>query len=130
METIQKVKRFSHTIPFLPVKDLQETIAYYRYVLGFSQEWFWGDPPTDAGISRDDMKLLFGKNPEMVKHLKGFEIMMFVEGIDTIYEEHKIKGVTLISDIENKPWGVREYTVEEINGYHLRIAEGIEKIIE
>lgn len=43
----------------------------------------------------------------MVKHLKGFKIMMFLEGIDTIYEEHKIKGVTLTSDIDAKPWGKR-----------------------
>lgn len=123
MEAALKTKNFSHTVPFLPVNNLQETIAYYRYVLGFSKEWFWGDPPTDAGISRDDMKLLFGKNPEMVKHMQGFEIMMFVEGIDAIYEEHCLKGVDIISEIENKPWGVREYTVKEINGFHLRIAE-------
>ena len=116
---------FSHTVPFLPVNDLHETIAYYRDVLGFSKEWFWGDPPTDAGISRDEMSLLFGKDNGMLKHMQGFEIMFFVKGIDAIYEEQKQKGVKIIDDIEDKPWGTREYTIKEINGFHLRIAEGI-----
>lgn len=123
METALTTKKFSHTVPSLPVNNLRETIAYYRYVLGFSKEWFWGNPPTDAGISRDNMKLLFGKNPDMVKHMQGFEVMMFVEGIDAIYREHCFKGVTIVSEIEDKPWGVREYTIRDINGYHLRIAE-------
>jgi len=125
METNQSTKHFSHTVPFLPVNDLHETITYYRDVLGFSKEWFWGDPVTDAGISRDEMSLLFGKDNGMLEHMQGFEIMFFVKGIDAIYQEQKQKGVKLISDIENKPWGTREYTIEEINGFHLRIAESI-----
>ena len=127
METAEKFKKFSHTIPFLPVNDLQETIAYYRYMLGFSKEWFWGDPPTNAGIYRDDINRGCNKIPERVKHMQGFEILVFVEGIDAVYEEHLLKGVDIISEIADKPWKVREYTVKEINGFHLRIAEKMEE---
>ena len=49
--------QFSHAVPFLPVRDLKETINYYRDVLGFYEEWFWED--TDGGIRRDDLRLLF-----------------------------------------------------------------------
>jgi hypothetical protein len=29
-------------------------------------------------------------------------------------------GALIIEPIENKPWNVREYTVRDCNGYHLR----------
>jgi hypothetical protein len=43
-----------------------------------------------------------------------------------VYEEFKQKGVKIVSELEFKPWKIKEFTVEEINGYWLRIGEGIE----
>lgn len=126
-----KEKIFDHTVPFLPVRDLKETIAYYRDTLGFSNEWFWED--TDAGIERDDMHLLFSRNPPFIDAInaaagdRGFEVMWFVENVDDIYEEYKAKGVEITGDLQDEPWGVREFAFKDINGYYIRVAEGSEE---
>lgn len=121
-------KFFDHTVPFQPVRDLKETIDYYRDVLGFSDEWFWEN--TDAGIARDDIQLLFSQKPTFVEAIRaaggerGFEIMWFVENVDEIYEEYKAKGVAIASDLVDESWGVREFAFRDINGYYIRVAEG------
>ena len=124
-------KHFSHAVPFLPVKDLKETITYYKEKLGFYNEWFWGNPPSDAGIQRDNLRLLFNQNKEYATIInsekQAFEVVVFVQNVDAIFEEYKSKRVKIVSGLKDEPWGVREFTVKDVNGYFLRITEGIEK---
>ncbi len=119
-------KKFNSVVPFLPVANLKATIDYYRDVLGFSNEWFWGD--SDATILRDDMRLLFNHNPEYAAVVNSahanLEIMWFVENIDAIYAEYTEKKVNIVTQLKNKPWGTREFTILDMNGYYIRIAQG------
>jgi len=122
-------KFFYKTVPFLPVNDLEETIRYYTKELGFKDEWFWGNPPTDAGCHRDELSLLFNQNESLAEKIKGFELVMFVDNVDDIYEEFKAKpGIEITSSLKDEPWGIREFTVRDINGYLLRISCSIERI--
>ena len=122
------LSNFSHAVPFIPVRDLKETINYYRDKLGFSNEWFWED--TDAGIRRNNLRLLFTQGPDFLTSINSggrhLEICWFVSNVEEVYEEYKQKGVNIVSTLESKPWKVKEFTIEEINGYWLRIGEGFE----
>jgi catechol 2,3-dioxygenase-like lactoylglutathione lyase family enzyme len=118
---------FSHAVPFVPVRDLKETINYYRDQLGFNEEWFWED--TDAGIRRNDLRLLFMHDPEFVSRINSngrhFEICWFVNNVEEVYDEYKKKDIRIVSPLESKPWQMKEFTIEEINGYWIRIGTGI-----
>ncbi len=37
----------------------------------------------------------------------------------------KEKGARVTSDLETKPWGMREFTVEDLNGNQLRMGMGM-----
>ncbi|HRF76397.1 MAG TPA: VOC family protein [Chitinophagales bacterium] len=119
---------FHRQIPVLPVADLKATIKYYKSKLGFSDEWFWED--TDAGCGRNELFMLFNLNPELLQAIQSaaapFEIIWIVEQVDVIYNEYAQKELAIISEPENKPWGMREFTIKDINGYTIRIAEPIE----
>src|SRR5690606_19590984 len=41
---------------------------------------------------------------------------------DELHAQHVARGAEIVGPIENKPWGLREYTVRDPNGYHLRFA--------
>jgi uncharacterized glyoxalase superfamily protein PhnB len=130
----KKPVHFSHLVPFLPVANLKETIAYYKEKLGFYDEWFWTNPDgaiTDAGCRRDDMRLLFSQSPEFLARINGsgysLDICWFVSGVDAVYEELKAKNVKIIDELSDKPWGMREFAIQDINGYNLRIGGGTEK---
>ena len=45
-----------------------------------------------------------------------------VEDAEAMHRLHLERGAKVIQEIENKPWGAREYVVEDLNGYHLRFA--------
>jgi len=57
-----KTKKFHRSGTHLPVKDLKQTLDFYRDTLGFYEEWAAGEK--DGGIRRDDMRLLFGEDPD------------------------------------------------------------------
>lgn len=118
---------FSHCAPFLPVKDLHETIAFYRDRLGFHDEWFWND--TDAGIRRDSLRMLFMRSPEHVAAINGngryLEVCVFVQNVDALHDELVSKGVPIHTGLADEPWGMREFSIIDPNGYRLRIGQGI-----
>ena len=119
---------FSHCTPFLPVADLRETLQFYKDRLGFYDEWIWEDG-FDAGIRRDNLRLLFNADPDYVSRFdvlgKGFEIVWFVKDLDEIYNEYALKDIEIISPPGDKAWNRREFTIRDINGYAIRISEAL-----
>ena len=94
-------KKFIRSNPHLPVKNLRQTLDYYRNSLGFYDEWTWTDKDgheTDGGIRRDDMRLLFGEDPDFVDVISSYPksrlpLMWFVENIEEIFSEFKTRGI-------------------------------------
>jgi uncharacterized glyoxalase superfamily protein PhnB/GNAT superfamily N-acetyltransferase len=104
------------------VSDVRETIAFYHDVLGFESDWVWGDPPVHGAATWGRLQVMFSKRPELAAKIEGHSHYFFVDDVQGLYARHQSAGANIIADIENKPWGVREYTVRDINGYHLSFA--------
>jgi catechol 2,3-dioxygenase-like lactoylglutathione lyase family enzyme len=119
---------FIKNTPHLPVKNLQETLDYYRNQLGFTTEWKLGDK--DGGIQRDDLRLLFEEDPQFANDMNNanhrLPLMWFVEDIESIYQEFKTRGVKLADELRTHSYGLREFAFIDINGYYIRIAESNE----
>lgn len=130
-----KVRKFIRSNPHLPVKNLRETLNYYRDILGFYDEWTWTDKDgreTDGGIRRDDMRLLFGEEPFFVNTINNYPknrlaLLWFVNNIDEIFLEFQGRGIALADTLRTHPYGLREFAFVDINGYYVRVAEGIEE---
>jgi GNAT superfamily N-acetyltransferase len=63
---------------------------------------------------------MFSLNPEVAGRSDGQELWVDVDDVNALYASHLERGAMVVSDIEDKPWGRREYTVCDPNGYHLR----------
>jgi uncharacterized glyoxalase superfamily protein PhnB len=127
-----KAKKFIRSNPHLPVRNLRQTLDYYRDTLGFYDEWTWPDEngnPIDGGIRRDEMRLLFGEDPDIVDSNAriGLSVMWFVENIEEIYAEYQAKGIPIAAALKTHPYGLREFAFIDINGYYIRVAEGVEE---
>ena len=123
-----KNKHFYKITPYLPVIDLKETLAFYRDQLGFSGEWTAGAPLPVGGIQRDDLRLIFQQHPAYTRMVntdsESFELILFVENVDDIYREYESKNIRFVSGLVDRPWGIREFIIQDPNGYWLRISEG------
>ena len=120
-----KEKKFWRISPHLPVENVRLTIDWYKANLGFGEEWFYGDPVTDGGCRRDEMRLLFGKTSGPFKPLKDISLILFVSNVDEVYEEVKQRGLQIIKEIQTYDYGMREFAILDCNGYMLRFSESV-----
>jgi hypothetical protein len=123
-----KPKKFHRSGPHLPVKNLGQTLAYYRETLGFYDEWTWGEK--DGGIRRDDMRLLFAEDPDFARAINSVDhrlpILWFVDHIEAIYSEFRDRNIQFEDPLKMHPYGLKEFAFIDINGYYIRVAEGSE----
>ena len=113
--------------PTLAVRNMKQTIEFYKNSLGFKMGMTFpdADNPEYADLSKDGMVLMFipAKNVGIGNQEKlgvGVNMYMQIDGdIDEYYNELKNKGVKVVVDIKDEPYGIRDFTVEDINGYKL-----------
>ena len=113
--------------PTLAVRSMKETIESYRDYLGFKMGMAFPDAnnPEYADLSKDGMSLMFipTRNLGIGSEEKlgiGVNLYMQIDGdIDEYYEELKKRGVKIAVDIKDEPYGIRDFSVEDIDGYQL-----------
>jgi uncharacterized glyoxalase superfamily protein PhnB len=125
-----KTKKFIRSNPHLPVRNLKETLDYYRDVLGFYDEWNWTNKDgkiTDGGIRRNDMRLLFAEDPDFTNSINNnnhrLPLMWFVDNIEEVYTEFQNRNIEIADALKTHPYGLREFAFIDINDYYIRIAE-------
>jgi GNAT superfamily N-acetyltransferase/predicted enzyme related to lactoylglutathione lyase len=105
----------------LACRDVRDAVNFYTSVLGFKQHWLWEDPPTFACVGMGQIEIFLCLQPELAAKVEGHLHCFHVEAdLETLHANHVRAGATVLAPPENKPWGVREYTVRDCNGYYLR----------
>ncbi len=113
--------------PTLAVRNMKQTIQFYRDSLGFKMGMAFpdADNPDYADLSKDGMTIMLipAVNVDIGAEERlgiGVNLYMQIDGdIDEYYDELKSKGVTVIVDIKDEPFGIRDFTIEDIDGYKL-----------
>ena len=113
--------------PTLAVRNMKQTIEFYKNSLGFKMGMLFpdADNPEYADLSKDGMVLMLIPTANIgigsqEKLGVGLNIYMQIDGdIDEYYNELKNKGVKIAVDIKDEPYGIRDFTVEDIDGYKL-----------
>ena len=121
-----KEKKFLKVTPHIPVKDVSETVEWYKQHLDFSEEWYYGDPVSDGGCRRNDLRLLFGKSPQSLQTPQEMSLIFFVSNIEAVYEEIQQKNLAIISSLKKYDYGIKEFSIRDINGYIIRFAENVD----
>jgi uncharacterized glyoxalase superfamily protein PhnB len=117
--------------PSFTVNDLEKSTAWYRDVLGFAIEETWKDDggkimgvSLKAGdvffmIGQDDWKKGRDRNKG-----EGFRIYCATKmDVDTLAERIQAKGGRLDSGPTDQPWGVRDISVTDPDGFKITIAK-------
>jgi uncharacterized glyoxalase superfamily protein PhnB len=113
--------------PLLAVRNVKETIEFYKNILGFETGMVFPDEnnPEYADLSKDSMVMMFllAKNMGIGSDEKlgiGVNLYMEIDGdIDEYYAELKNKSVKFVYDIKDEHFGIRDFAIEDIDGYQL-----------
>jgi uncharacterized glyoxalase superfamily protein PhnB len=113
-------RRVVHTRHVLAVKDLRVEAEYYLEKLGFDRDF---TAPGWEFLSFGDFKVMLGEcADEMTAEETGNHSWFahaLVENVDEVYQELIDRGAKILSSIENKPWGIRDFTVVTPDGHRI-----------
>ena len=104
--------------PGLSVRDLRAAIDFYVNKLGFYEAFSWGDPPTFAGVNLGRVQIFLQQGtptPSVDMAAASF----VVDDADRLYEFHCANGVEIAQAIDDRPYGIRDYAVRDLDGYYL-----------
>lgn len=111
---------FKHSVPILYSSDVRKSITYYTDVLGFDNEWIWDHESSFGGVSKDSIEIFFCKDGQ--GH-PGTWIAIMVDDVDELYHRVQEKGGHVVSQPENKEWGLREMLVQDPDGHIIRFGQ-------
>jgi len=102
----------------LAVSDIPVALEFYTKKLGFQEAFTWGDPPTFAGVNLGNVQMFLAKGTPTPSSQTAAAYFL-VGDADQLYEFHRANGVEISQPIDDRPYGIRDYSVRDLNGYHL-----------
>ena len=120
----------SEASPSLTVNDLQKSLAWYRDVVGFGLEELWKDDAgkvMGASLRAGDVAFMIGqddwKKGRNRKKGEGFRMFCMTKAnIDDLAKRLEAKGGKLDQGPTDQPWGVRDISLTDPDGFKLTIA--------
>jgi uncharacterized glyoxalase superfamily protein PhnB len=121
--------RLRSVAPSLVASDIQRSLAWYRDVLGFTLEDEWREGTELRGvtlkagattfmITQDD----WAKGRDRVKGV-GFRLYCITaQDIDRLAAAIEARGGTLASQPITQPWGMRDFSVVDPDGFRISIS--------
>ena len=116
----------------LAVNNLVKSVDFYKNQLGFQTIW---EMEGWHFLVRDSVKLMLGECPEDKPaseiNCHSYFAYLEVENIDLLYNEYRSREIEILSNLENKPWGQKEFSIRTIDGHRITFGEEISaKIFE
>jgi catechol 2,3-dioxygenase-like lactoylglutathione lyase family enzyme len=111
----------------LLVSDVAATVAYYRDTLGFHVDFEHGSPPIHARVSSGDRdgpiaaRIRFEHSPAPTTP-SCYLYVHVGQRLDDLFAEYRTRGVKIVSEPIDRPWGLRQFEIRDCNGYLLTFA--------
>lgn len=124
--------------PNLMVADIQQTINYYHGVLGFETQQTVPENGEDlvwASLKKGGVQIMIQEEENLknelpeIRHEKvggGTTLFIQMTGVEEYYHE-LYTSADVVVQIKDTFYGMREFTIRDINGYYLTFAEQIEE---
>ena len=121
--------------PVLGVRQVRQAAEYYRDVLGFNLDPEDGvfQPSADepdgvyAIVKRPGawihLQIRRGDKPHPQREAFEQDVYLYVDNVDHLHSEFRQRGAKVVLPPRMAPHGIREMTVEDLNGYRLVFGE-------
>ncbi len=107
------LSRTGPAVPELPVVDVARAQEYYRDVLGYEIGWLY--PGGEIGaVSRPDAVIFFRRTEAPFAPAVHW---ILAPDLDATHRELVASGANIVEPLELKPWGLRQFTVEDLHGH-------------
>ena len=113
--------------PQFLVEKLNDSLRFYEQRLGFARDFVYQE--FYASVSRDGAVIHLKCAPKLVaerahrragEHLDAY---LKVSGVGELHQELVGRGAPITKPLEERPWGTRDFYVEDPDGYILCFSE-------
>ena len=111
--------------PYFPVKDVAKSAADYERHFGFTIEYSVGTPPEFAIVTRDGLAIMLRRvaDASLIRPSEAqggaWDAFFWVSEVDTLFQELRRRGATIVYEPTMMPYGVREFAVRDSDGHVL-----------
>ena len=121
---------FLDTTPILNVACVPASLDYYTRVLGFTVGFAWANetgfergsaPPTFAGVARGNWSVQLGQQVQGGPGMWVYVDVGSAAELDALHHEYQHSGARIAVPPEDKPWGMREMLVTDLDGHTFRL---------
>lgn len=115
--------------PQFLVEKLNDSLEFYEQRLGFSLDFVYQD--FYASVSRDRAVIHLKCAPKLAaerahrKSAEHLDAYLVVSGVGELHEELARRGAPIVRALEQRPWGTRDFYVEDPDGYILCFSEPV-----
>jgi len=110
-------------IPVFGVEDIAAAVTFYCSVLGFTEGWSRGSPPTLVQVARDDIEVHLARGAGSGATSAYFH----VKGVDAYYAEVRARGGKVVDVVGDRASGMRDFVVTDPAGNMLSFGEPVQK---
>jgi catechol 2,3-dioxygenase-like lactoylglutathione lyase family enzyme len=111
------------------VDDLNVATAFYRDKLGFKIDFIYEG--FYASVSRNGFEIHLKCAPKITddrahrKENEHLDASAGVDGVDDLYAEYTARHVTILKELGARPWGTKDFYVEDPDGYIICFGESV-----
>ncbi|WP_084170360.1 VOC family protein [Paraburkholderia ferrariae] len=125
--------RMTRSVSYFLVDDVFATAEFYRDVLGFTFDEFFGVPPSFVMVQRDDVNIMFRQvrpprtpvaRPNRTVMDETFDAYVYVSNVDQLAAELRAKKADIVEGPVDRIYGMRELLVRDCNGYVIAFGQG------
>jgi catechol 2,3-dioxygenase-like lactoylglutathione lyase family enzyme len=102
--------------PALRVPDIAAALEFYTNKLGFEFGFTWGEPAEIAGVNLGDVQLFLEHGTPAPQ---GCAVYFVIGNADELFEYQRANGVDVVEPPGDRPYGLRDYRIRDLNGYEL-----------
>jgi catechol 2,3-dioxygenase-like lactoylglutathione lyase family enzyme len=125
--------RMTRSVSYFLVDDVFATAEFYRDVLGFTFDEFFGVPPSFVMVQRDDVNIMFRQvrpprtpvaRPNRTVMDETFDTYVYVSNVDQLAAELRAKKADIVEGPVDRIYDMRELLVRDCNGYVIAFGQG------
>jgi len=102
------------------VTDMPGSLEFYTQHLGFNIE-FQGQPETYVGLKLGDLQLHLNSDPSYAANVGRGHITLQYDEVDALYRQLKDNDVGFYSDIDDRFYGMRDFSIKDPDGNRIGI---------
>ncbi|CAM2146066.1 Glyoxalase/Bleomycin resistance protein/Dioxygenase superfamily protein [Pararobbsia alpina] len=125
--------RMTRSVSYFLVDDVFATAEFYRDVLGFTFDEFFGVPPSFVMVQRDDVNIMFRQvrpprtpvaRPNRTVMDETFDVYVYVSNVDQLAADLRAKKADIVEGPVDRIYDMRELLVRDCNGYVIAFGQG------